>query len=90
MKSSFPKRVKRQSKNRCCDANTEFGDHVLEKELFINVYIYTHIGLHIYEKLFTKCTIFALGIGIASSFNTFWKRVLQMHMLIAYSPNSNF
>ena len=24
-------RVKRQSKNRGCDANTKFGDHVLEK-----------------------------------------------------------
>ena len=31
MKSSFPKRVKRQSKNRYGNANGKFGDHVLEK-----------------------------------------------------------
>ena len=31
MKSSFPKRVKRQSKNRGCNGNGMFGDHALEK-----------------------------------------------------------
>ena len=31
MKSSFPNRVKRQFNNRCSNANTKFGDHVLEK-----------------------------------------------------------
>ena len=31
MKSSFPKRAKRQSKNQGCNGNAKFGDHVLEK-----------------------------------------------------------
>ena len=30
LNSSFPKRVKDQSKNRCCNADAKFGDHVLE------------------------------------------------------------
>ena len=43
MKSSFPKRVKSQSKDRCYKANVNFGDRVFEKELFMNMYIFTHI-----------------------------------------------
>ena len=31
MKSSFPKRDKHQSKNRVCNVNAKFGDHVFEK-----------------------------------------------------------
>ena len=40
MKSAFPKRVKRQSKNRGCNNNVMFGEYVLGKELFINICIY--------------------------------------------------
>ena len=76
MKNPFPKCGKRQSKNRRCDANAKFGDHILEKNSSC-----THICIR--EKLFTKNTIFELGIGIASSFggmalNTFRKRALHI------------
>ena len=37
MKSSFPKYAKRQSKNRGCNGNAKFGDHVLGKDLSINM-----------------------------------------------------
>ena len=82
MKSSFPRRVKHQSKNRRCDLNRR---PCIGKELFINMYIYSHI--HMCEKVFTKSTIFELDIGIASSFsgmavNAFWKRTLQIYMCI--------
>ena len=43
VKSSFPKGFKCPSKNRCCNANAKFGDHAFAKELFIHMYISTHI-----------------------------------------------
>ena len=54
-----------------------FWRSCLGKEVYINVYTYTHI--YLCEKLFTKNTIFELVISIPSSFsgmpfNTFWKR----------------
>ena len=80
MKSSFPKHVKRQSKNRCCNANAKFGDHVLKP--FINMYACTHIYM---SKALYRNTIFEPGIGISSSFsgmslNAFWKRALHMYI----------
>ena len=77
MKSSFSKRVKRQSKNWCNNANAKFRDHVLEICLYI----------HISEKLFTKSQSFELRINIANSFsgmalNAFWKRTLHMQTFI--------
>ena len=74
MKSSFKKRVKRPSKNQRCNANAKFGDKKKKKnssQIYIYIYIYLYIFTYIYvcEKLFTKNTIFELGIDIASSFS---------------------
>ena len=54
MKNSFPICVKRQSKNRCCNANVKFRDHVLEKKLFINMYIQMHIYICMRKALYQK------------------------------------
>ena len=54
MKSSFPKRVKHQSKNRVCNANAEFGNHVFEKHAsYISIYGCIYICVCV-KKVFLK------------------------------------
>ena len=65
-RSLFPKHVKRQSKNWCCDANERFGGLCLGKNLFINMYNYTHIN--ICEKLFTKTPSLNLTLALQAHF----------------------
>ena len=65
MKSSFPKRVKHQSKNRYCNANAKFGDHVLEKR-FRSICI--DILAHISEKLFAKTKYLNLALALQAHF----------------------
>ena len=46
MKSSFPKRVKRQSKKYSCNGNAKLGDHDLEKSsslICAHVHIYSYV-----------------------------------------------
>ena len=62
MKSSFWKRVKRQSKNRCCNANATFGHNVMEKsssEIW-NIYAY----IYPCEKRFTKAHSLKLKLAL--------------------------
>ena len=63
MKSSFPKRDKRQSKNRICNANSKFGDCIFEKN-----YVHTYLYINITRKDLFQSTIYKLGIGIANQF----------------------
>ena len=63
MKNSFPKRVKRQPKNRCCNANVKFGDHVLEKSSsYIYIYIYA------YKKPFNEAQSLKLALALQDTF----------------------
>ena len=47
LKSSFPKGVKRQSKNRDCNSNAKFRDHISEKS---SSEICTYIRIYSYVK----------------------------------------
>ena len=71
MKSSFPKRVKRHSKNN------EFWKRALL------ICVSTSICLHIYEELFPKTRFLNLALTFESHFfkmalNAFWKRDLHI------------
>ena len=80
MKSSFPKRVKRQSKNLCCNTNVNFGDHIFEKS-------YSLICTYIYacEKLFTKIQYLNLASSLQAHFlkwrlTHFGRRALHIYI----------
>ena len=75
MKNSFPKRAKRLSKNRCCNDNAKFGDHVLEKisskSTYICIYSYVKSSFlkHYNQTWHWYCSPF---VRIALS--AFWKK----------------
>ena len=70
MKNSFPKRDKRQSKNRVLQCQCHVRISCLGKKA-LHKYVDMHaIYTFICEKLFSKNTIFELGLGTANPF--FW------------------
>ena len=85
MKSSFPKRVKRQSmKKRGCNANAS------TEIMFWKRVLHKYVPIYTWGKLFTKSTILELSIGIVSSFSgialsEFWKRTLHIYTYIHIS-----
>ena len=67
MKSSFPRRDKRQSKNRVC--NVKFGHCTLEKiSAYIYMYIYKHIYIKICEDIFSKAQSTKLAWALQTHF----------------------
>ena len=77
MKSSFPKRFKRQSKNRCCMPMPKSEIMFWKKKSSWIVYVHTW-------KALCQNAIYEPCIGIATSFSgmalsAFWKRALHVY-----------
>ena len=66
MKSSFPKGDKHHSKECVANANGMFGDHALEKELFLYLNICTYVP--IYEELFSIAKSTKLALAFQTHF----------------------
>ena len=66
MKSSFPKRHKCQSKKSILQCQCQIRKSYFGKDLFINMYIYTHICL--WEKLFTEAQSLNLALALQAHF----------------------
>ena len=86
LKSSFPKRVKHQSKNRGCSDNVMFGDHVWKRVLHKYVHVYAFECKNTLKK---KKIMINLGLVFARPFPlkaliAFWKRALHIDYIMLY------
>ena len=83
MKSSFSKRIQRNSRKCVRNANLKFKNCFLfGKALF--TYVFTHIYIYLFMKGSFPNLISELVIGIVTSIfglthNAFWKKALQLY-----------
>ena len=84
MKSSFQKSNKCQFKNRACNVNAKFGEHVLKKEKALHKYVH----IHKCESLFSKTQSMNLTLALQVHFLlgimliVFRKRAIHIHIHI--------
>ena len=67
MKSSFQKRIKRQSKSLCHNANAKFRGHVLEKSSSL-ICTYTRIYISVLESSLPKTQSLNLALALQADF----------------------